>query len=140
MFVGRGESIWDKIIHTTPEEVADLTNADDAANSFYLYKRDVEMLQELGVNFYRFSLSWPRILPKGRIDLINHEGLNYYETLIDELIDKKITPIVTLYHWDLPQALQEEGGFLDGKFPDIFEDYAKLVFAHFGNKVSNYNF
>lgn len=135
-FSGRGESIWDKIIHETPEEVKDLSNADEAANSYYLYKRDIEMMQELGVNFYRFSLSWSRILPKGRTDMINQEGLNYYNRVIDELIAKNIIPMVTLYHWDLPQVLQDEGGFLNSKLPDIFEDFARLAFSYYGDRVS----
>lgn len=94
------------------------------------------MMEELGVDFYRFSLSWSRILPRGRTDMINQEGLNYYNKVIDALLAKNITPMVTLYHWDLPQVLQYEGGFLNSEFPDIFEDFARLAFSYYGDRVS----
>ncbi|PNX79426.1 beta-glucosidase 24-like protein, partial [Trifolium pratense] len=89
---------------------------------------------------YRFSISWPRILPKGRLSGgINQEGITYYHNLIDELLKKDITPFVTLFHWDLPQVLETEyGGFLSPQIIDDFHDYADLCFKEFGNKVTHW--
>jgi beta-glucosidase/6-phospho-beta-glucosidase/beta-galactosidase len=133
--VGRGESIWDKVIHHKPEIIAHKFNADDSVLSYYHYERDVEMLKELGVDFYRFSISWPRILPDGKTSRINPIGVDYYNKLINKLLENGIEPMVTMYHWDLPQVLEDEGGFLNATFPFIFEDYARLLFDLFGDRV-----
>ena len=89
------------------------------------------------VDFYRFSLSWSRLLPDGTVDNVNPDGVRYYNDLINGLLAKGITPMVTLYHWDLPQALQEvgEGGWLDDSIVDRFVDYADLAFKTFGDRV-----
>lgn len=130
--------MWDHLVRTAPEHIYDNTTGDVAANSYYLYKRDVEMLKELGVDNYRFSISWPRILPTGRIDYINPRGVAYYDALINELLQNDITPYVTMYHWDLPQSLNERGGWLNEEIADWFADYARVLYEHFGDRVKHW--
>ncbi|XP_050670543.1 myrosinase 1-like [Leptidea sinapis] len=132
---GKTESIADHLVHSQKCYAKDCSNADVAANSYYMYKRDVEMLRELGVDFYRFSLSWTRILPTGFPDKVNEAGVQYYSNLIDELLKYKIQPVVTIFHWDLPQKLQQLGGWTNPHIVNWYGDFARVAFSLFGDRV-----
>ena len=108
---GKGVSIWDTFSHT-PGKVADNENGDIAVDHYHRYKDDIGLMTELGLKAYRFSTSWTRILPDGT-GKVNKKGLDFYDRLIDELLKKKIEPYVCLFHWDLPQALQDQGGWMN---------------------------
>lgn len=103
---GKGKNIWEAHIEKNPDFVVDGSDATVACDSYHKYKEDVALLKELGVDFYRFSIAWSRILPTGFAHNVNEDGIRYYNNLIDELIANGIQPMVTLYHWDLPQPLQ----------------------------------
>ncbi|ERN09276.1 beta-glucosidase 24 isoform X1 [Amborella trichopoda] len=137
---GRGTSIWDTFTHEHPDKIEDGSNGDVALDSYHRYKEDVKLVKEMGLDSYRFSISWPRILPKGNLrGGINMEGITYYNNLINELIDNGIKPFVTLFHWDLPQALEDEyGGFLSSKIVVDFEKYADICFQEFGDRVKHW--
>jgi beta-glucosidase len=130
---GKGPSIWDTFSHT-PGKVFHGDTGDVACDSYHRYPEDIAMLQRLGVGAYRFSLSWPRIQPDGR-GPANQPGLDYYHRLVDALLDKGITPVVTLYHWDLPQALQDKGGWAMRDIAEIFADFAEIAGEALGDRV-----
>ncbi|CAH2070756.1 unnamed protein product, partial [Iphiclides podalirius] len=135
---GKGLSIWDHLVRTTPEHIFDNTTGDVAANSYFLYKRDIEMLKELGAANYRMAISWPRILPNGDTSQVNPLGIAHYNAVIDELLANGITPFVTIYHWDLPQGLSEKGGWLNDSIVEWFADYARILYENFGDRVKNW--
>ncbi|KAI5322977.1 hypothetical protein L3X38_032049 [Prunus dulcis] len=111
---GRGPSIWDTFTHKYPEKINDSSNGDIAVDQYHRYKEDVGIMKNMGWDAYRFSISWSRLLPNGKLSGgVNKEGIKYYNNLINELLRNGLTPFVTLFHWDLPQTLEDEyGGFL----------------------------
>ncbi|XP_021894244.1 cyanogenic beta-glucosidase-like [Carica papaya] len=133
----RGFNIWDSFTHRYPEKSTDGSYGDIAADSYHLYKTDVKMMKDMGADAYRFSIAWSRILPNGRINgEINKEGIQYYKNLIDELLANDIEPFVTIFHWDVPQTLEDMyGGLLDRNFVSHYRDFANLCFKEFGDKV-----
>ncbi|XP_061162617.1 lactase/phlorizin hydrolase-like, partial [Saccostrea echinata] len=131
---GRGPSVWDTWVHEY-KHVEKNDTGDVACDSYHKYKEDVQLLRNLGVSHYRFSISWPRIFPDGTKESLNQEGINYYNNLINELIKYNITPMVTLFHWDLPQALEDDGGWLNESTVYHFRDYAEVCFREFGDRV-----
>ncbi|XP_018573214.1 myrosinase 1 [Anoplophora glabripennis] len=132
---GKGENIWDRLTHTRSSLISDGSTGDVACDSYHKYKEDVALVKELGSQHYRFSLSWSRILPNGTADVVNLAGVTYYRNLIKELKDNNIEPLVTLYHWDLPQVFQDQGGWPDEFIVDKFADYARVCFELFGSDV-----
>jgi beta-glucosidase len=133
---GRGESIWDRF-SATPGKVVNADSGAVACDSYHRYRDDVRLMQELGLGAYRFSISWPRIVPEGR-GRVNRAGLDYYERLVDELLAAGIEPFVTLYHWDLPQALEDQGGWPVRATAEAFAEYVEVVTERLGDRVSNW--
>lgn len=125
---GKGESIWDRFSHT-PDHILDGDTGDVACDHYHRYKDDIGLMKELGLGGYRFSISWPRIFPSGKGE-VNQKGLDFYSRLVDELLAAGITPFPTLYHWDLPQALQDEGGWANRDTAQRFAEYAATVVEH----------
>jgi beta-glucosidase len=133
---GKRPSIWDTFTHT-PGHIADHTTGDVACDHYHRWRQDVDLLRELGVNAYRFSISWPRIMPEGR-GQVNPAGLDFYDRLVDALLEAGIQPFATLYHWDLPQALQDQGGWPNRETVAAFVDYAQVVARRLGDRVSRW--
>ncbi|SPJ76436.1 probable beta-glucosidase [Fusarium torulosum] len=136
---GRGPSIWDTFTHLEPSRTNG-ANGDVACDHYHRYEEDLDLLAKYGAKAYRFSLSWSRIIPLGgRDDPINEEGIAFYNNLINGLIARGITPWITLYHWDLPLGLQDRyGGWLNEESQKDFEQYAKLCYTRFGDRVKNW--
>lgn len=137
---GRAPSIWDTFTVQKPTNVKDGSNANVAVNQYHLYRDDVKTMKKIGLDAYRFSISWPRVLPGGRLSAgVNKEGIQYYNNLINELLVNGIEPYVTLFHWDVPQALENEyGGFLSRNIVNDFREFADLCFWEFGDRVKNW--
>jgi beta-glucosidase len=133
---GRGPSIWDTFAKQ-PGKIRDGSNADIADDHYHLYKEDVALMKGLGVRAYRFSIAWPRLFPVGR-GTPNPKGLAFYQRLIDELLDNGIEPYATFYHWDLPQALQDRGGWQSRETAQAFADYAGYVARQLGDRVRHF--
>jgi beta-glucosidase len=132
---GRGPSIWDTFSHE-PGRILDGDTGDVADDHYHRYRDDVAVMSELGIDSYRFSLAWPRIVPEGS-GAINQAGLDFYRRLVDELLAKGIAPFPTLYHWDLPQALEDAGGWGSRDTASRFADYASVVMAALGDRFPN---
>ncbi|KAH1032641.1 hypothetical protein J1N35_044815 [Gossypium stocksii] len=133
----KGDSIWDTFTRK-PGKIMDFSNADTTVDQYHRFESDIELMKDLGMDAYRFSISWPRIFPYGTGEP-NIEGINYYNCLIDALIKKGIQPLVTLYHWDLPQILEDKyQGWLSKQIVDDFEHYAITCFQAFGDRVKHW--
>ena len=130
---GRGPSIWDRFTHT-PGRISNGETGDVACDHYHRYREDVALMAELGLDAYRFSVSWSRVLPEGT-GRVNEAGLDFYDRLVDELLAHGIDPHLTLYHWDLPQALEAEGGWPARSTAEAFADYAGIVAARLGDRV-----
>ncbi len=133
---GKGESIWDRFSHT-PGKIARGETGDVADNHYYLWPGDLDLMQRLNLNAYRFSISWPRIFPDG-YGRINEAGLDFYARLVDGMLTRDIEPFLTLYHWDLPQALQDKGGWANRDTAKAFGDLAGVVARRLGDRVSHW--
>lgn len=133
---GKGQSIWDKFAHT-PGKIVNGDTGDIACDHYHRYAQDVDLMGDIGLQAYRFSISWPRIFPEGR-GKVNRAGLEFYERLVDSLLAADIRPFITLYHWDLPQALQELGGWANRDVAHWFRDYAATVYEVLGDRVKDW--
>ncbi len=130
---GRGESIWDRFART-PGRIPRGATGDVACDHYHRWREDVALMRSLGLRGYRFSIAWPRVVPSGR-GAVNQAGLDFYRRLVDELLDSDIVPCATLYHWDLPQKLQDEGGWTRRDTAERFADYAAVCLAALGDRV-----
>ncbi|MFO7664255.1 MAG: GH1 family beta-glucosidase [Chloroflexota bacterium] len=133
---GKGESIWDRFSQT-PGKIQDGSTGNIACGHYHRWPDDITLMSDLGLQAYRFSLSWPRILPEGR-GRVNPKGLDFYSRLVDGLLEAGILPFVTLYHWDLPQVLQDQGGWPERSTAEAFVEYADVVTEHLGDRVTSW--
>ncbi len=134
---GKGESIWDNYSKVPGNTFMD-TNGDVAIDFYNKFEEDINLMKEMGLEAYRFSVSWPRIFPEGRGE-VNQAGVDFYHKIIDMMLENNITPILTIYHWDLPQALQDlYGGWEDRQIIDDFTNYCELLYKEYGNKVKHW--
>lgn len=130
---GKGESIWDRFAHT-PGNISNGDSGDVACDAYHRWPEDIQLMKALGLKAYRLSIAWSRILPAGR-GVVNPPGLDFYERIVDSLLEADITPMITLFHWDLPQALQDEGGFASRTTAEAFVAFADLVTRRLGDRV-----
>ena len=133
---GRSPSIWDTFSHT-PGMVQDGDTGDVADDHYHRYEEDIELMAGLGVGWYRFSLAWPRLQPDGR-GALNEAGVDFYSRLVDALLAKNIQPWVTLYHWDLPQVLQDGGGWPERDTAERFAEYSSAVYERLHDRVTHW--
>lgn len=138
---GKTTTVWDRFCHAKPSPIQDKSTNEVACRSYDFYKEDVKRLKTYGVNSYRFSIAWTRVIPSGGADdELNEIGLQHYSDLVDELLANGITPFVTLFHWDVPVALEERyGGLLDQeKYTVDFLRYARVCFERLGDRVKHW--
>src|SRR5579859_2648526 len=133
---GRGESIWDRFC-AMPGNILNDDSGLVACDHYHRYPEDIRLMQELGVHIYNFSIAWPRILPDGR-GRVNAAGLDFYDRLVDALLEARIRPFPTLYHWDLPQALEEAGGWPARATAEAFVEYVDTVTARLGDRITHW--
>lgn len=133
---GRGPSIWD-VFAARRRRILNGDTPAQACDHYNRFEEDIELLAELGVNAYRFSISWSRLLPEGT-GTVNQKGIDFYSRLIDRLLEKNIQPFVTLYHWDLPQILHEKGGWTSRDIIDQFREYTELIADNLGDRIKNF--
>ncbi|XWS50414.1 hypothetical protein CRYUN_Cryun12cG0085600 [Craigia yunnanensis] len=137
---GKGPSVWDTFAKKYPERIADRSTGDVAVDFYHRYKEDIKLTKKIGLDSFRFSISWSRILPKGKLNGgVNPVGIQFYNNLIDQLLANGLKPFVTLIHFDHPQALEDDyGGFLSSKIVDDYVDYADFCFKTFGDRVKHW--
>jgi beta-glucosidase len=133
---GKGESIWDRFAHT-PGKIKNGDTGDVACDSYHRWREDLDLMRAMNLNSYRFSIAWPRIQPSGS-GVVNAKGFDYYSRLVDALLEARIRPLMTLYHWDLPQALEDAGGWTNRDTAGRFSDYVQLVAQKLGDRVSDW--
>ena len=133
---GKGESIWDRFSHT-PGKIRDGSTGDVACDHYNRWREDIALMKELGLKAYRFSVAWPRVIPQGR-GAVNEAGLKFYSNVVDELLKNGIVPFVTLYHWDLPQALQDAGGWAARDTAHAFVEFVDVVTRRLGDRVKHW--
>ena len=133
---GRGASVWDTFTHKKGK-IKNNENADTACDFYHRYEQDLQLVHQLGFTEFRFSISWSRLLPNGT-GAVNQKGVDFYNKLIDKCFELKIIPWITLYHWDLPQALEDKGGWKNRAIIDWFGEYVRLCASHFGDRVKNW--
>ncbi|MGA0902222.1 MAG: GH1 family beta-glucosidase [Candidatus Nanopelagicaceae bacterium] len=133
---GRAASIWDTFTRV-PGAIINGDNGDIACDHYHRYKEDLDLMKWLGVTAYRFSISWPRVIPNG-VGPINQKGIDFYDRLIDGALERGIEPWPTLYHWDLPQALQDRGGWMVRESADWFAEYSHKMAERFADRVKNW--
>src|SRR5690606_20292896 len=132
----RGESIWDRFVRE-PGRIDNGDTGDVACDHYHRWREDLQLMQRLGLRSYRFSVAWPRVMPTGK-EPVNKAGLDFYDRLVDGLLAAGIVPLVTLYHWDLPAALQDRGGWTHRDTAYRFRDYAAAVFQRLGDRVERW--
>ncbi len=130
---GKGESIWDRFSHT-PGKIINNDNGDVACDHYHRYRDDVRLMRQIGLRAYRFSISWSRVIPNG-VGAVNEKGIDFYDRLVDALLEENIEPYATLYHWDLPQALQDKGGWGNRDIIGQFADYTALMSKRLGDRI-----
>ncbi len=133
---GKGISNWD-VFSKIPGKTFEGTNGDIAVDHYHRYKEDIKLMAEIGIESYRFSVSWPRIIPDGDGE-VNQKGIDFYNNLIDECLEYGIVPFITLYHWDMPQNLEEDGGWTNKRTVNAFVKYAEVCFKAFGDRVKHW--
>lgn len=133
--LGKGENIWDRYTHTYAHFTENNVNGDVACDSYHKYLEDVQNVKYLGVHYYRFSLSWARILPTGFANQMNPAGITYYNNLINSLLENGIQPMVTIYHWDMAQPISDLGGTTSSTIRQYLKDFARVAFENFGDRV-----
>ncbi|CAM8952517.1 unnamed protein product [Rhodiola kirilowii] len=137
---GRKPSIWDVFTHNFSNRISDGSNGDVATDFYHRYKEDLTLMKDMGSDAFRFSISWSRIIPSGKLsEGVNQIGIEFYNNLINEMLAKGLQPFATIFHWDLPQALEKEySGFLSPKIMEDFADFAELCFKKFGDRVKHW--
>ncbi|XP_053314306.1 cytosolic beta-glucosidase-like [Spea bombifrons] len=132
---GKGLNVWDTFTHQGGDRVFKNQTGDVACGSYTLWEEDLKCIKQLGLTYYRFSISWSRLLPDGTTGFINQKGIDYYNKVINSLLENNIIPVVTLYHFDLPQAVEDQGGWNCEKTIEIFNHYAQFCYETFGDRV-----
>ncbi|CAI9103199.1 OLC1v1001645C1 [Oldenlandia corymbosa var. corymbosa] len=136
----RGPSIWDTFSQNYPNKIADHTTGNVTNDFYHRYKEDIQLMKSLGLDSFRLSISWSRVIPSGKLSKgVNKAGIAFYNNVINELLANGITPFVTIFHWDLPQPLEDEyGGFLSSRIVDDYVDFSELCFKEFGDRVKHW--